>query len=182
MMIWEWLAGLEGGVLLWIQETLRGPVQDDLVIAFTSLGNSGILFIVAGVILLCFKKTRRVGIAALLALLIGFLITNLTLKPLVSRPRPWLDVDGLVHLLGESAYRSFPSGHSTSAFAFAFAALYGAEKKWLKWAAMIVAILMGLSRLYVGVHYPTDIIGGILVGWVSGWLAWQICRKRKKSK
>ncbi len=180
MMIWEWLAGLEGVVLLWIQETLRGPVQDIWVMKFTMLGDAGMLFIAAGLILLCFKKTRRVGVAALLALLIGYLITNLTLKPLVSRPRPWIDVEGLIHLLGESAYRSFPSGHSTSAFAFAFAVRYGTEKKWLKWVAMIVAILMGLSRLYVGVHYPTDILGGVLVGWFSGWFAWQLCRKRKK--
>lgn len=179
MMIWEWLADLEGAVLLWFQEVLRGPVQDAVVMAFTSLGNSGILFIVAGVVLLFFKKTRRVGVAALLALLIGFLITNLTLKPLVARPRPWLDVEGLVNLLGESAYRSFPSGHSTSAFAFAFALLFGAPNKWLKWAAMIVAILMGLSRLYVGVHYPTDVLGGILVGLLAGWLAWQISKRIK---
>ena len=178
-MIWNWLASVEGGVLLWIQEALRGPVQDAVVMAFTSLGNSGILFIVAGVILLLFKKTRRVGLAALLALLIGYLITNLTLKPLVARPRPWLDVEGLVHLLGESAYRSFPSGHSTSAFAFAFALLFGAPKKWMKWAAMIVAVLMGLSRLYVGVHYPTDIAGGILVGLLAGWLAWLLCKQIK---
>ena len=179
-MVWEWLAGLEGGVLLWIQEVLRGPVQDTLVMAYTSLGNSGILFIVAGVILLFFKKTRRLGVTALLALLIGFLITNLTLKPLLARPRPWLDVDGLVNLLGESAYRSFPSGHATSAFAFAFALQYGTKRKWLKWLAMIVAILMGLSRLYVGVHYPTDVVGGVLVGWFSGWIAWRICRKGRK--
>ena len=182
MMIWEWLAGLEGGVLIWFQETLRGPVQDALVMGFTSLGNSGILFIAIGLILLLSKKTRRVGVAVLVALLIGFLITNLTLKPLISRPRPWLDVEGLVNLVGESAYRSFPSGHSTSAFAFSFAVWYGTRKKWPKWVAMIVAILMGLSRLYVGVHYPTDIVGGILVGWLSGWIAWQICKKRKKRK
>jgi len=181
MMIWEWLASVEGGVLLWFQEVLRGPVQDAVVMAFTSLGNSGILFIAVGVLLLFFKKTRRVGMAALLALLIGFLITNLTLKPLVSRPRPWLAVEGLVNLVGESAYRSFPSGHSTSAFAFGFALLFGAPNKWMKWAAMIVAVLMGLSRLYVGVHYPTDIVGGILVGLLAGWLAWLLC-KRIKSK
>ena len=179
MMTWEWLAGLEGGMLLWFQETLRGPVQDALVMAFSTLGNSGILFIVAGVVLLFFKKTRRVGLAALLALLIGFLITNLTLKPLVARPRPWLDVEGLVNLLGESAYRSFPSGHATSAFAFGFALLFGAPNKWLKWVSMIVAILMGLSRLYVGVHYPTDVAGGVLVGLLAGWLAWQICKRIK---
>lgn len=181
MMIWEFLADLEGGVLLWFQNVLRGPVQDAVVTAFSKLGNSGMLFIVAGVVLLFFKKTRRAGVASLMALLIGFLITNLTLKPLVARPRPWLDVEGLINLVGESAYRSFPSGHSTSAFAFSFAMLFGAPNKWLKWSSMVVAVLMGLSRLYVGVHYPTDVLGGILVGLLSGWLAWQIC-KRIKSK
>lgn len=178
-MIWEWLANLEGGVLLWFQEALRGPVQDIIVLAFTALGNSGILFIAAGVVLLFFKKTRRVGVAALLALLIGYLITNLTLKPLLSRPRPWIDVEGLVNMVGESAYRSFPSGHTTSAFAFSCAVWFGSRERWLKWASMVVAVLMALSRLYVGVHYPTDLIGGALVGLLGGWLAWQIAKRIK---
>lgn len=180
--IWSWLASVEGGVLLWFQNCLRGPVQDAVVMAYTSLGNSGILFIAAGLLLLCFKKTRKAGVAALLALLIGLLCTNVTLKPLLARPRPWLDVPGLVNMVGESAYRSFPSGHATSAFAFAFAMCFGAPEKWMKWVSMVVAILMGLSRLYVGVHYPTDVIGGVLVGLLAGWLADLIVRTVLKKK
>ena len=180
--VWSWLAQVEGGVLLWFQNCLRGSMQDSLVVAYTSLGNSGILFIVAGLLLLCFKKTRRVGVATLLAMLIGLLCTNLTLKPLLARPRPWLDVPGLVNMVGESAYRSFPSGHATSAFAFAFAMCFGTPKKWMKWLSMVVAILMGLSRLYVGVHYPTDVIGGVLVGLLAGWLADLVVRTVLKKK
>lgn len=179
MTFWDWLANLEGGVLLWIQEVLRGPVQDAVVMAFTSLGKAGFLFITAGVVLLLFKKTRRVGVATLLALLIGLLFTNLILKPVVARPRPWLDVEGLIHLMSESDYSSFPSGHATAAFAFACALLFGAKDKWMKWASMVVAVLMGLSRLYIGVHYPTDVVGGALVGILSGWLAWQIAKRIK---
>ena len=180
--VWSWLAQVEGGVLLWFQNCLRGPVQDALVLAYTSLGNSGILFIAAGLLLLCFKKTRRVGVATLLALLLGLLFTNLTLKPLFARPRPWLDVPGLVNMVGESAYRSFPSGHATSAFAFAFAVWFCASEKWMKWVSIVVAILMGLSRLYIGVHYPTDVIGGVLVGLLAGWLANLIVRTLLKKK
>ncbi len=162
---------MEGGVLLWMQEHLRGPIQDAMVLFFTTLGNGGVLFIVAGVLLLCFRKTRRAGIAVLLALLIGLLCTNVTLKPLLARPRPWLDVPGLVNLVNESAHSSFPSGHATAAFACAFALCFSPSKRWLKWVGVVVAVCMALSRLYVGVHYPTDVIGGALVGLLAGWLA-----------
>lgn len=176
----DWLVSLDGAVLLWIQEYLRGPVQDAVMVLYTTLGNAGALFIAAAVLMLCFKKTRKAGIAALLALAVGFACTNLILKHLVARPRPWLDVAGLIPLIAEHDPNSFPSGHTTAAFAFAGAVWFTASKKWLKWAALIAAVLMGFSRLYVGVHYPSDVLAGVLIGLLSGWAAWRLCKRRNR--
>lgn len=173
----NWLFSLDGGVLLWIQAYLRGPVQDAAIAFYTSLGNAGMLFIVLALLMLCFQKTRKTGITALLALAVGFVCTNLILKHLVARPRPWLDVAGLIPLIDESDPNSFPSGHTTCAFAFASALWNTAPRKWMKWAVLIAAILMGYSRLHVGVHYPSDVIVGGLIGLFSGWAAWSLCKK-----
>lgn len=169
---------LDGGILFWIQTHLRGPVQDATISFYTTLGNAGMLFIVLALMMLCFKKTRKTGITALLALAIGFVCTNLILKYLVARPRPWLDVAGLLPLIDESDPNSFPSGHTTCAFAFASALRHAAPRTWMKWSALAAAILMGYSRLHVGVHYPSDVLAGVLVGLFAGWSAWYLCKKR----
>lgn len=173
----DWLFTLDGGVLLWIQAHLRGSVQDAAFGFYTTLGNAGALFIAAAVLMLCFQKTRKAGVAALLAMGIGFVCTNLILKNLVARPRPWLDVAGLIALVAEHDPNSFPSGHTTAAFAFAGAVRFAPTEKWLKRIALVAALLMGFSRLYVGVHYPSDVLVGVLVGLLSAWSAWLVCRK-----
>ena len=175
----NWLLTLDGGVLLWIQAHLRGPVQDAVLCFYTTLGNAGALFLIAAALLLCFKKTRKAGVTALLAMAIGFVCTNLVLKHLVSRPRPWLDVAGLTALVTENDPNSFPSGHSTAAFAFASALWRTAPDRWMKGTALAAAVLMGFSRLYVGVHYPSDVLTGVLVGLLAGWLACKLCRKKQ---
>lgn len=173
----DWFAALDGGALLWIQAHLRTPAVDGIVCFYTSLGNAGALFIAAAVLMLCFKKSRRAGVTALLALAIGFLCTNVALKHLASRPRPWLDVAGLTALVAEHDPNSFPSGHTCAAFAFASALWHTAPEKWMRRAALAAAVLMGLSRLYVGVHYPSDVIVGALVGLLSGWVAARLIRR-----
>lgn len=165
------LLALDGGVLLWMQEHLRGPVQDAVLGFYTTLGNAGLLFIALALLMLCWKSTRKAGFTALLALAVGAICTNLILKNLVCRPRPWLDVAGLLPLVTENDPNSFPSGHTTAAFAFACALWRTAPKAWMKWTALAAAVLMGFSRLYVGVHYPTDVLTGVLIGLLAGWLA-----------
>lgn len=167
----NWLWTLDGGILLWIQEHLRGPALDCAVSFYTALGNAGLLFLAAAALLLCFKKTRKTGLTALLAIAIGFICTNLILKNLISRPRPWLMVEGLTAIVTENDPNSFPSGHTTAAFAFASALWRTAPDRWMRWAALACAVLMGLSRLYVGVHYPSDVLVGVLVGLLAGWPA-----------
>lgn len=156
---------------------MRGPVQDAAIGFYTNLGNAGMLFIVLALLMLCFKKTRKAGMTALLALAVGFVCTNLILKHLIARSRPWLDVAGLIPLIDESDPNSFPSGHTTCAFAFASALWHTAPRKWMKWSALAAAILMGYSRLHVGVHYPSDVMVGVLIGLFAGWAAWSLCKK-----
>ena len=173
----------EATALLWIQTHLRSETLTRIFVPFTHLGDSGMLFIVFGVLLFCIPKTRKVGLGILTALLIGALITNVTLKPLVNRTRPWVVIEQL-HVLVDSGAGdpSFPSGHTTAAFAFAGAVLFSGIKKGGKILALLLAVLMGFSRLYVGVHYPTDVLGGIAVGLFAGRLAQQIWKNKKMYK
>lgn len=161
----------EGAFLLWVQESVRCDGLDSALTAFTHLGDSGLLFIVIAIGLLCFPATRRAGCVALTALAIGALCTNVVLKHLIARPRPWLDVAGLLPLIEEGDPNSFPSGHTCAAFSFCAAMLRTLPVRWGKVLALCGAVLMGASRMYVGVHYPTDVLAGMAVGLLAGFLA-----------
>lgn len=183
------LSAWESGVLLWLQTFVRNPVTDPLISAFTRLGDSGALFILLTLALLLYPKTRKVGLATALALLCSLLFTNLGLKPLFQRPRPWVSFPAIVPLVAEGDPNSFPSGHASAAFAFALAVVRAWPRDWpraraVKAAAVALAALMALSRLYVGVHYPSDVAAGFLVGDLAGlagwWLSAKLIEYRKK--
>lgn len=165
------LLALDGGILLWIQAFVRVGFLDPIVAFYTHLGDFGLLWIGVSLVMLCFKKTRRAGALGLLALALGTLFTNVLLKHLVARPRPWLTVDGLQFLVVEGDPNSFPSGHTCAAFAAAGAWYKALPKRWMGFTALALAALMGFSRLYVGVHFPSDVLAGALVGLFSAWLA-----------
>lgn len=147
---------------------------------FTLLGEDGIFLILLSLIFLLFKKTRKVGAGMLGGIIIGALFTNITIKQVVARPRPyattelfqsrWREVNGRL----ESEY-SFPSGHTTSAMA-AMTPIFLFCKKNVSWLAFLFVIVMGASRNYIFVHYPSDILGGIIVGGLAGLLAYLIVR------
>jgi undecaprenyl-diphosphatase len=137
--------------------------------AITLLGNYGVFFIAVALVLLVFKKTRRSGAVALVAIVLGFLIGNLLLKNVIARPRPFIDTSTNYHLwwqaagsLPEASY-SFPSGHTTITAAFGFSLFLCLPKKW-SWAFLLLPFLMGASRIYFMVHYASDVFGGILLG------------------
>ena len=105
-----------------------------------------------------------------MALIINVAIVNLIIKPLVGRIRPYDVIDGLICMIGPQKDPSFPSGHTSSSFAAAFAVFLKGPKK-IGIPALAVAALIGFSRLYVGVHYPTDVLAGIVIGLLCGFLA-----------
>ena len=149
-----------------------GDVMTFFMRAITMLADHGYGMIALGLILFCFKRTRKVGLAALFAIGVGALITNVTLKPLVFRARPytheeyrvmWEAVLGLVE-----SERSFPSGHTTSAMAAMMGVFLASKSKKRIWPVLLFPLLMGFTRLYFVVHYPTDVLGGLIAGALGG--------------
>ncbi len=173
----EWLSSWEPAFLLWIQETLRNPVADGVLSAFTQMGNSGLLWIVISVVLLAIPATLKVGLWALVALLLGAILTNVILKPLFGRLRPFLVIEGLIPLVEEHDPHSFPSGHTTAAFGAGLTWMRFCPEKWMKAVCIGQAVMMAYSRLHVGVHYPSDVLVGILMGTLGAAGAWWLQRK-----
>ena len=117
----EFIQQMDERVLVWIAQNVRCALLDPFMKLYTQLGNTGMLFIVLGLVLLLFKQTRKAGFSALCAMLIGLVVVNFTIKPLVARARPWLVIENFVNLVPEHDPNSFPSGHTNAAFAFALA-------------------------------------------------------------
>ena len=159
----KWLLDLDGQILLWIQEYIRVPFFTAFFTNYTHLGDHGIIWIVLGLLLLVPKKTRKAGVLVLASLLGSLLVNNICLKNLVARTRPYEVLDELKLLIEAQWDYSFPSGHTGSSFAAAMAMYLTLPKKY-GILALVGATLMGLSRLYVGVHYPTDVLAGMLTG------------------
>ncbi|MDD6189845.1 MAG: phosphatase PAP2 family protein [Clostridiales bacterium] len=127
--------------------------------------NIGFIWIVLALVLLVRKKTRRHGIQLALCLIASLIVNNLILKNLVARPRPFTEVEGLTVMLSRFADAgswSFPSGHAGSSFAAAYSLSKSFGKK--GYPAWIAAALIAISRCYIGVHYPSDVICGALFG------------------
>lgn len=165
-------------VLDWIAANLWNPVLDVLMPLITLLGDAGIFWIAIAVVLLCTKKYRKVGLGMGIALVIGLLVCNVTLKPLVMRPRPYdyqADVfHKIIPLLVEKQHDfSFPSGHTIASFEAATVIAIN-NKKW-GIAAVVLAVLISFSRLYLYLHYPTDVLASVVLGiafaFLGNWLA-----------
>lgn len=166
----EMLLNLDGGFLLFLQDSVRNPILNSIMIFITSLGDEGMIWIAATVALLIPKKTRKIGIMSAVALLGSLLINNNIVKNIVQRPRPFVTFTDLQIIIPTPSEFSFPSGHTSSSFAAA-AVFYRHLPKKLGLPSVILAGLIGFSRLYVGVHYPTDVIAGIIMGILLSYLA-----------
>lgn len=154
---------MDSGILLFIQENIRNEILNPIVIFITHLGDSGRIWILIAIILLLFSKTRRIGIMMIGAMLMSLIFNNFLLKNLVARVRPYEVIEGLNRIIEAQVDWSFPSGHTASSFAAAIVILKTSSKKY-GIMAIILAIMISLSRLYVGVHYPTDVLFGMISG------------------
>ena len=160
-------------ILDWIAAHLWCPFLDAVMPVITLLGDAGIFWIAIAVVLLFFPKTRRIGLGMGAALLLGLLVCNVTLKPLVARIRPYdyvLEQSGVqIKLLIEAQHDfSFPSGHTIASFEAATVLLIHNKKAGI--GAVILACLIAFSRLYLYVHYPTDVIASVVLGIAFGFL------------
>ena len=172
--------GFDLPILDWIAANLWCPLLDAVMPVITVLGDAGIFWMVIAAALLLFKKTRRVGLGMGIAMLMGLLLCNLTLKPLCQRPRPYdyqFDVfNKLIPLLIEQQHEfSFPSGHTIASFEAAGVIALN-NKKW-GIPALILASLIAFSRLYLYVHYPTDVLVSVLLGLALAFVGNQLAHR-----
>jgi len=147
---------------LYFLQKLHNPLLDKVMVFITSLGNDGLLWIALAVIMLFFKKYRKCAISIGLSLILMELIGNVILKELIMRDRPcWIDPAVELLVKAPSSY-SFPSGHTFAGFASAVTVFLNHKKEGI--AAIVLAALIAFSRMYIFVHFPTDILGGIVFG------------------
>lgn len=166
---------MEIQILNWLQG-LHNPILDKLMCLITHLGDAGIIWILLAIVMILIPKTRKSGVILAFALVVDVILCNAILKNLVARVRPY-DVNTAVHvLIAKPKDFSFPSGHTAASFA-SVAALYLAGEKKLWKLALALAILIAFSRMYLYVHYPTDILGGIIFGILSAWIGYQCSKK-----
>ncbi len=166
----ESLINVDNNILIFLQEYVRNSILNALLIPFTLSNNAGIICILLVAIFIYFKNFRKVGILMGISLILEFVLTNLIIKNWVARIRPYEVIDGLTLLVGKAHDYSFPSGHTGSAFALAVVIFMVMERKY-GIIALALASLMGFSRLYVGIHYPSDVLGGIVLGVITSIIA-----------
>ena len=164
------------------------------------LGKGGIALIILSLILLTCRPTRRYGTAMCLGLAIGAIAVNLWLKVVIARPRPYADPQSIFYPIWlahgshiESDF-SFPSGHTNAAFAAMVPVFWLGNKRW-SWLALVFAVLMGISRIHLMVHYPSDVLCGAITGTIAGiigtlialripddsrWYGWDLRKERRK--
>ena len=178
-------------ILDWIQAHLQSGFMDTIMPIITVFGDAGIFWIACAVVLLFFPKTRKIGLGMGIAMALGLLVCNVTLKPLVARIRPydfqikelgktWNDILLAGKLLVETPHDfSFPSGHTIASFEAATVLLINNKKLKVGIPALILAILIAFSRLYLYVHYPTDVIFSVFAGILFGIIGHLLAQKIK---
>ena len=172
----HYIAKLFHNMYLW-----GGDFTNNLMEGISLIAEAGILFLIVGLGLALFKRTRKAGATIILSIALGFLITNIILKNSIARARPFEDInsDFFKWWLGAGAVSesgfSFPSGHTTATTAFAVALFLSFNKKY-SWPVLFLPLVMASSRIYLMVHYFSDCVGGLLVGTSAAVIAFFICK------
>lgn len=164
---------LDLAILDWMQLHVRCEFLDRVMPVLTALGNAGIFWILLTVVLLCTKRYRRLGILCACSLVLDLLVCNLTIKPLVDRVRPFAVNTAVELLTAPPLDASFPSGHTAASFAAVFALKASGSRLWKP--ALVLAAAIAFSRLYLYVHWPSDVLFGAVLGaalgYAGAWLA-----------
>lgn len=160
--ILDFIQNIDLEILNLIQKYLKCDFMDSFMVLVTKLGNRGMVWISISILLILTKKYRKVGLYALLALVLVSFLGESVLKNVIGRVRPFESIDGIELLIKKPKSFSFPSGHT--AIAFTMAGVLGHGLKKIRIPLYILAILIAFSRLYLFVHNPTDIVGGVALG------------------
>lgn len=173
----EWITNLDFSLLYWIQENLRADWLD-AVCAFLSWAfGFGIPWIVLGAVMFFFKKTRAAGVMLITAVALTFFFNEVAIKNAVCRERPCV-IDQTIELaVKRPTSYSFPSGHSSSVFAAVGVLLFKHKKAGIP--MLLFAIFMGFSRMYLFVHFPTDVLAGAVLGILMAWVTVLVFKELK---
>jgi len=166
---------LDMALLLWIQENLRSALFDSIMPVVTTLGDRGLVWILAAFFLIVGKRSGKYGAAIFIALLFAAVLGDMAMKPLIARPRPFTALNMSDLLIMPPAGYSFPSGHTMSSFASS-TVLFRMDRRIGRWA-LFLAALIAFSRLYLFVHYPGDVLAGALLGVLVGMLTFRVTDK-----
>ena len=171
---------IDADILLFIQDHVRCGALDPVMKFASFIGDYGMIWIILAAGLLVSRKTRRGGIDMLVCLAISAALCNLVFKNLVARVRPFLTIEELELIIKPLYSYSFPSGHACSSFASAMALTLAFRGKGA-WA-FIPAALIAFSRIYVGIHYPSDILCGAVIGVLISLFTYELSRRIIKIK
>ena len=172
------MQGMELAILDWIQAHLRCGFLDAVLPVITRTADHGELWIILALVLLAIGSQRRYGAAVACGLVLDLVSCNLLLKPLVGRIRPFA-VNTAVELLVKAPLdASFPAGHTAASFAAVFALQAAGSPLWKP--ALAVAVVIAFSRLYLYVHWPSDVLAGVLLGAAVGWAGAKLAKKAGK--
>ena len=172
------MQGIEFTILDWIQAHLRCGFLDAVLPLITRTADHGELWIILALVLLAIRSQRKYGAAVACGLVLDLVSCNLLLKPLVGRIRPFA-VNAAVELLVNAPLdASFPSGHTAASFAAVFALKAAGSPLWKP--ALAVAVVIAFSRLYLYVHWPSDVLAGVLLGAAVGWAGAKLAKKAGK--
>ncbi len=185
----DFIQNTDVAILNWIHNIFTCLFLDVVMPVITALGNKGIFMIIVAALMVCFKKTRKAGIMMGIALLLGLVLGNGLLKNLFGRVRPY-DLEGalVTDLLIKAPHDySFPSGHTLAAFEFASVMVICRKmipgKNAVAIASVVLAVLIAFSRLYLYVHFPSDILGGAILGTLFGFAGmWIVNAVEKRIK
>lgn len=165
----------EFNILNYIQDNVRNGFLDTLMSFWSFLGNMSWIWIVLTVVLLCFKRTRRIGIICVIGFGLSFLIANCIIKPIVARIRPYEINTAISLLLPKQLDYSFPSGHTV--YAMCYATIFFRKNKAAGIYMFLFAVIMGFSRIYLYMHFPTDVLFGAVLGIIIGFFSVSIENK-----
>jgi len=164
-------------VLRFFQSFSGGGLLDGCMVFLSVICDHGEIWLLTAVVLLCFKKTRKAGLAALISISVSFLCVEGVIKPLIGRPRPYITYPDVVPLIGLLSSGAFPSGHAAQSIAFTAPLVYDFKGKAAPF--VLLALLIAFSRIYLCVHYLSDVIGGVVTGAAIGALVVIILNKKR---